>query len=169
MSRLEQLEDHVADHIRNSDVRTLGNMLRYLRPHNTVPESLVEDLSEACMQKARDLSDWGAFLDGVDEWREPPDALMNRSALADISGALAAADWLNSRFGKSCHETLFEIWADSLPAPLGLVALIGQLASVSTAKQMLVITHQRHSESGHRINVERTGKTSQRGPTNART
>lgn len=123
--RLEQLAAHLDDLILLGSTRDLGKTIRYLKPFQSVvaPEQLLR-LREAGIERAADLTEFVALLDGLDEWLEPDNELIRVSAVQHPLRALAAADWIVDRFNKRLHDKIFNYWRTSLPGPPTLEQLV---------------------------------------------
>ena len=139
------LDDHLDDMVQHGSTRELGKILRFLSVfEGAMDEARVEDFRAAGIQRAEDLLDFVALLDGLEEWVEPPEELVRHSARQSPIRALQAADWIRSRFDRSLHQQIFNEWLAGLESEPTLEQLVDVAVACPKWEELLDKAYQRY-------------------------
>jgi Mg-chelatase subunit ChlD len=90
---LEALLDEL---LTRGTARELGQTLRFVRAGN---QKAAKPFRKRALASARHLADWAELLEGLGEFVEPPQALVERSARENVIGALHSASLMQQAFG----------------------------------------------------------------------
>ncbi|MFZ5443789.1 MAG: VWA domain-containing protein, partial [Myxococcota bacterium] len=93
--------------------RELGQTLRFVRAGDA---KAAKPFQKRALASARHLADWAEILEGLGEFVEPPEALIERSAKENVVRALRAASLLQQAFGAREPSYDWEYDADGEPA-----------------------------------------------------
>lgn len=110
------LKVHIDEILANGTTRDIGRTLRFLEPHaGVLTGSDFTRFRETGLSRAKDLADHAELLDGLGRYLAPDDGLVQRSAVDNVTRALAAARWIEKSFKEPLQERVFEHWANAQP------------------------------------------------------
>ncbi len=110
------LKTHIDEILTHGTTRDIGRTLRFLEPHaGVLTGSDFTRFRETGLARARDLADHAELLDGLGRYLAPDPALVQRSAVDNVTRALSAARWIEKSFKEPLQERVFEHWADAQP------------------------------------------------------
>jgi Mg-chelatase subunit ChlD len=123
---IERLDALLAELLARGSCRELGRTARYLDECGDWINGKRQAFRESGLARARDLSEHAEFTDGFGSFVDPRSDLLTRSATESLGRALAAARWLEGRFGHALglQEDLLGRWADAQPEPPSLDVLV---------------------------------------------
>lgn len=104
------LEEHTNDLARTAAPRELGTTLRFLAPHTVDTRAF----RRTVLARPKDLSEHGDLLLGLEEWVDPSQDLLARSARENPRRAMMAARTMRERFGTSLEKDVLEAWVKGL-------------------------------------------------------
>ncbi len=110
----ERLDAHLEDILENALPIALGYTMKYLKELAKPPD---EDWIDKAFDRSETLTEFFEMMTGSEEYRDPPEKIIEYTGKHDIAKGLDLADQINDRFDKDLSEKIFDQWKQSHPDP----------------------------------------------------
>jgi Mg-chelatase subunit ChlD len=148
----EALPELYAELLAEASPRELGRSLSFLQPFEAELEAEQYHRFRAdCRQRARDLNDLVELSKGLEEWLEPGEELVRRSAVENPVRAIEAAQWLAEQYGRELRPSILDAWLGSKEERPDLEELSQVVVDCPRWESELAHATKRHLEAIDRI------------------
>ena len=107
----QALKDHLDDIQEKATCRELGKTLQFLKPYQS---NDIHNFVDQLKNKPKNLADFAEIVNGMDEWFDPSQDLINQSIKENLYGSMSAANWMDHNFDVNMSEKVFDTWAHTL-------------------------------------------------------